>query len=507
MKTDAYVLKPVQIITAILAATLALALLLAFSAGMHTQAAPLRNAGTGSDPRIQTITVTASLPISDTHPGDGIPKTVYFNNAVPGVITLTFEISGTPTLTLTAGAAFAEPERTLISTGPLWDAMVTYSVGAGAGDYSGVVYTVSNTNALQTVVPITYMRDVVAPTLHAPVMAEDSAYLYVTGTSLYYTNTMSVAQAFEVRGQAADALSGLRRVAFAQAFGNTPGDDLSPAFFAGSYTIPGGSTESGVLTATVYDRVGNAGSQTYTYQLDAIAPTATVTAPATWPDLTPIPVTWQAGDSQSGIARTRLFYRRVPTDTEWQDSGLEQAGISGAFGFTPGDYLTYTFAAQTTDNVGNVSVWPVTGTQVIVKRPIFRVYLPLTLRHWTWWYQYDTYEPNDTPAQAYGPLVSEQVYKAYIWDANDQNDYYYFTPSTTSAVQILLSHISANCDYDLYVYYYDEQYHQVAHSNQSGNIDESVGFTPVAGRKYYIRVYPYSGFSSQQSYYLKTTYQ
>ncbi len=506
MKTDAYVLKPVQIITAILGATLSLALLLAFSAGVGTQAAPLRNAGAGSDPRIQAITVTASFPMSDTHPGDGIPKTVYFNNAAPGVITLTFEISGTPALTLTAGAAFAEPERAWTSTMPLWDAVVAYSVGTGDGDYPGVIYTVSNTNTLQTVVPITYVRDVVAPMLHAPVMAEDSADLYVTGTSLYYTNTMSVAQAFEVRGQAGDALSGLQRVAFAQAFGNTPGDDLSPASFAGSYTIPGGSTESGVLTATVYDRVGNTGIQTYTYQLDALAPTATVTAPAAWPDLTPIPVAWQAGDGQSGIARTRLFYRRVPTDTEWQDSGLEQAGISGAFGFTPGDYITYTFAAQTTDNVGNVSAWPVEETQVIVKQPRFYIYLPLVMRHWAWWYQYDSYEPNDTPAQAWGPLASEKVYETYIWDATDQNDYYYFTPSTTSAVQILLSHIPANCDYDLYVYYYDEQYHQVAHSNQSGNIDESVKFNPVAGRKYYIRIYPYSG-SSQQAYCLKVTYQ
>jgi len=399
MKTDTHVLKPAQIIAAILGATLALTLLLAFSAGVRTQAAPLRYAGTGSDPRIRAITVTASLPISDTHPGEGITKTVYFNNAALGVITLTFEISGTPALTLTAGAAFAEPERTLTSTGPLWEAVVTYSVGTGDGDYPGVVYTASNTNALQTLVPITYGRDVVAPT-------------------------------------------------------------------------------------------------------------STVTAPATWPDLTPIPVIWQAGDGQSGIARTRLFYRRVPTtSTGWQDSGLEQTGISGAFDFTPDDYITYTFAAQTTDNVGNVSVWPVTGTQVIVKQPRCYIYLPLVMRHWAWWYQYDIYEPNDTPAQAWGHLASEQVYEAYIWDTNDQNDYYYFTPSTTSAVQILLSHIPANCDYDLYVYYYDEQYRQVAHSNQSGDIDESVKFTPVAGRKYYIRVYAYSGFSNQQPYHLKVTYQ
>jgi len=139
--------------------------------------------------------------------------------------------------------------------------------------------------------------------------------------------------------------------------------------------------------------------------------------------------------------------------------------------------------------------------------PETHMYLPLVMRQWGQWYQYDVYEPNDTPARAWGPLESGQVYEAYIWDVTDQDDYYHFTPSNTDTVQIVLSRIPTDCDYDLYVYYYDGQYHQVVYSSQPGNADDSVTFIPVAGQKYYVRVYQYSGFSDQQAYHLTTTYQ
>ena len=83
MKAGERIPKPARIGVAALGTVLALAFLLAFLAGARIQAAPLCNAGTGANPRIQAITVTSNLPISDTHPGTGVTKTVYFNNAVP----------------------------------------------------------------------------------------------------------------------------------------------------------------------------------------------------------------------------------------------------------------------------------------------------------------------------------------------------------------------------------------------------------------------------------------
>lgn len=154
MEARTHTLRTTRITLASLSAALALVFLLAFLVSTH--AAPLRNEGSGTDPRIQAITATSSLPISDTHPGDGITKTVYFTNDVPGVITLTFEISGTPTLTLTAGAAFDEPERVYTSTDQFWTRVVTYAVATTHTTQPNIIYTATNTNSAQTMVAITW---------------------------------------------------------------------------------------------------------------------------------------------------------------------------------------------------------------------------------------------------------------------------------------------------------------------------------------------------------------
>ncbi|MCP4542054.1 MAG: DUF11 domain-containing protein [Chloroflexi bacterium] len=148
--------------------------------------------------------------------------------------------------------------------------------------------------------------------------------------------------------------------------------------------------------------------------------------------------------------------------------------------------------------------------------PTVYIYLPMLMRN----YSRDNYEPNDTPEQAYGPLVSGRVYQAYIWDAMDQDDYYYITPvSSTLTVdaQVQLTNIPVDRDYDLYIYYYDPSacapyngYCEVANSVEPGNTDESVTFTPTGGRRYYIRVFSdimSGGYDDEQSYHLIATYQ
>ena len=108
MKKCARIPKAIMIAVAMTIAIAAVGLLTVSLSGVRTQAAPLDDQGTGSDPRIETCTVTADLPISDTHPGDGVAKTIYFNNKSSGVITATFGISGTPTLVFVSAAAFDE---------------------------------------------------------------------------------------------------------------------------------------------------------------------------------------------------------------------------------------------------------------------------------------------------------------------------------------------------------------------------------------------------------------
>ncbi len=66
----------------------------------------------------------------------------------------------------------------------------------------------------------------------------------------------------------------------------------------------------------------------------------------------------------------------------------------------------------------------------------------------------DFYEPNNTPEQAFGPLISGQDYRAFGWDETDTDDYYYFTPTTTDQVTVQLTNIPVDHDSDLYVYNY-----------------------------------------------------
>ncbi len=140
--------------------------------------------------------------------------------------------------------------------------------------------------------------------------------------------------------------------------------------------------------------------------------------------------------------------------------------------------------------------------------PLAYIHLPLILRNWAAWYRFDIYEPNDTPSQAYGPLNSGQLYdQGYIWSEHDPEDYYYIIPTSNNTITIQLTNIPANTDYDLYVYHYDgNSYTKIEESSRSGTLDEEVQFAPTPGETYFIRIFPYKGwYSNQQPYHLEYT--
>jgi hypothetical protein len=262
-------------------------------------------------------------------------------------------------------------------------------------------------------------------------------------------------------------------------------------------TFTGALTEGAEYYARVQavDGVGNVGEWSGSNAVvtpDLTAPRVVVTAP-TQIATTTFAVSWSAEDNLSGPSGTYSVYY-------WEDSGAWQTWIpmttttqatfvSGTLGHT------YVFSVTTADRAGNVGQGSAT-----TKVAMWRVYIPLVLRNWVWWYQYDPYEPNDTPP-GYGPLTSGQVITAYIWDSTDRDDYYWFQPSSSSRASISLTSIPSGCDFDLYVYIYSAGgYQLVAWSNKTGNVDESVSFSVTGNTKYYIRVYPYRGSSSQQPY-------
>jgi hypothetical protein len=569
--------------------------------GAAVPATAQQAAGLSSPETLSPTFEAAGIVISPTGAGG-----VFFNNSQPGVLTLTFTLTGTPPLTFTAEPAFGA-EHVLTSPVVPWEAVLRYTVGVTAASQPPVIYSLTQSATVSaTTTVITYTRDITGPQM-TPLAIEALANsgVYADGMVVYhnYTRTTPPYASFILGGSAIDTLAGLGTVSATPALG-TPapvnGGDLRDWFF--TYRIPSGITETGRITVTATDAVQNAAPLVYDYihdpypptgtvqiangaayistthvslqltaddgqgcgvaemclsntpecddwrpftpivtdwelaagdgaklvyawykdylgntsaliqarpiRKDTIPPTVTVTAPARVA-VPRIEVSWTAEDNPGGLGlgpapKYTVAYRDEADDvwTRWLTNTLftYTTIMSPLIRF---DH-TYVFSITVKDVVSNTG----TGTAIthVAKH---RVYLPLTLRSWVWWYAYDLYEPNDTPADAWGPLQSGTTYQAYIWDATDRDDYYYFTPSAAGNVVVLLSNIPVStADYDLYIYYYDGTTYVLDghYSNLTGSPTEQVEFTGTAGRKYFVRVYPYSGFSSTQKYSLRATY-
>ncbi|MBC7250828.1 MAG: fibronectin type III domain-containing protein, partial [Anaerolineae bacterium] len=342
----------------VLGATLALTVLLGMLGGVRLQAAPLRS-GTGSDPAIQSVAVTASLLISDTHPGDGITKTIYFSNTGPGVITLTFEITGTPTLTLTAGTAFNDPLQVLTSSVSPWNPVITYSVETGGENWPSVGYTVTNTNGVQTAIYITYTPDSLPP---SGVVTHSGGY-YVPSAPVSLTLTAS------------DNLTGCG-VAQMCISENPVCEDWETYSTAKDWSLSSGDGEK-TLYAWFRDYLGNTGGPyTDTVFLDTAAPVSVVITAPNHISATTFSVSWQAADPDpgSGVVSYTVGYQQ--NGSSWQSWLGNTTQTSGTFN-APQTEQTYTFRVTAYDGAGN-SAWSETTTRV----GAFYVYLPLALRNY-----------------------------------------------------------------------------------------------------------------------------
>lgn len=193
---------------------------------------------------------------------------------------------------------------------------------------------------------------------------------------------------------------------------------------------------------------------------------------------------------------------------EWQPS---QNAISwtGAIGVGSPVTITYQVKVKADMSEGTLienTAWidyeegsfdtPATMTMV----GLYRAYLPLIMRN----YRADTYEPNDSHQQAYGPLVSGTTYRSYIW-APDDDDWYYIEVSALDTITIDLN-VPPVADYDLYLYD-STGTNIVAKSDSFGNgVDEHIEYQPDQTGRYYIRVYPYQGYSDSDPYSLVGTF-
>jgi hypothetical protein len=107
----------------------------------------------------------------------------------------------------------------------------------------------------------------------------------------------------------------------------------------------------------------------------------------------------------------------------------------------------------------------------------------------------DTYEPNDTPEQAAGPLALGQELQSYIWDEGDV-DVYAFQMDLPGTIQVSLTDITAVADYDLFLS--NGVGELLASSTRA--IDRETIVQPLQAGTYYVTVKPFAGFSWKEPY-------
>jgi hypothetical protein len=127
-------------------------------------------------------------------------------------------------------------------------------------------------------------------------------------------------------------------------------------------TYAGLTSAAHSFTVTVRDPASNSGNASYSWRVDRVAPTLTMTAPVNpYALTTTLAPAWTARDAGGGLASTDVRWVRAPSNgafsravypSTWQGTTAGSATLSGV---APG--FTYCFSARARDNAGNVSPW------------------------------------------------------------------------------------------------------------------------------------------------------
>ena len=296
------------------------------------------------DPQIRAVTFVAdNLALFDPTDGVGIDKTIFFSNTLPAVVTVTFNVSGTAPLTLTAGAAFMEPQRILTNTISPWEqAAIPYTIPADAASQPGVIYEVKNANNAIQQIQITYAKDVTAPT--SAILFPEVGY--VTGATLL------------IAGTATDNAggSGIKQVQILTGTGwvTAIGDET----WQYEWTLPEADGEQFTIYARAEDNVGNWQSvaATRVITVDNVLPgnpvLASVVPTDTWTNIQSIPVTWDPVTDGSGVTYYYLWNQEDGTEIDENTGGVSATTATAVTGqdLPDGDNWLH---LRTRDGAGN----------------------------------------------------------------------------------------------------------------------------------------------------------
>jgi hypothetical protein len=116
----------------------------------------------------------------------------------------------------------------------------------------------------------------------------------------------------------------------------------------------------------------------------------------------------------------------------------------------------------------------------------------------------DEYEPNDSMFDASGPLVPEEEYRGFI-AGRDDIDYFYLEIDSPKVIELYLTDIPANADYDLYLVTGEEDL--LMDSSNTGEQDEHILYTTSSVGVFYVVVLPFENFSDRDPYALRLSLQ
>ena len=292
-----------------------------------------------SDPAIQKIAVTASLPISDTRLNQGTAKTIYFRNDEAGIITLTFGISGTPEMRFTPGVAFGQTHGVITATDAAFTATIDYAVWpTHTASYVGF-YTVTNAMG-QVVVPITYMRDITRPVVEIRNLPADvftGTVFQVEGVTDDNTDGAGI-QVVKVKTDTTNwqTAIGAEVWEWPASFPIVDGRQYTVAAYAMDYV----GLKSLVDTETI--TVDNFVSDPE--NLGSVIPTSM------WIPMTSLPVTWTKVDDFNSPV---VYYYTLTTAAPCTVMASDAHTTSLAVTLPVTESNIYTFCLRTRDNVSN----------------------------------------------------------------------------------------------------------------------------------------------------------
>jgi len=115
------------------------------------------------------------------------------------------------------------------------------------------------------------------------------------------------------------------------------------------------------------------------------------------------------------------------------------------------------------------------------------------------------YEPNDHPTMGYGPLESRTSYTAYIHQ--DDFDFYTIEVQSLEPIEINLSNIADDVDYDLALFeLLDDDPWLLDISEGEDTSSERIIYSPSYTGTYYVLVGPYEGYSLKEPYVLQVAF-